>query len=218
MQRLISILCISTAALAVLAGCLDPIAFVADTPKIAGNTFASGAGDKAVLVTVSYDFAYVDEVAYSVSDDVSAAAWLFANRRTPSPERFFQIHLVSHHGVVDLGAAKEFIAPLSKAEFELQTHCVTWDGDALDLPIARYVEIIKSERFDASAEVLVGLFHIEPGELPDKNIDLVYVEDIVRSGFACTDLQEENDGGTPEGVRFLEQFRIRARRSFDIVG
>jgi hypothetical protein len=202
----------------VLAGCVDPIEFVADPPKIAGNTFASGAGDEAVLVTVSYDFAYVDEVVYSVSEDVSAAAWLFANRRSPSPEQFFQIHFVSHHGDLDLGSAGEFIAPLSKAEFELQTQCVTWDDDALDIPIARYVDIIKSQRFDASAEVLVGFFHIEPGELPDKSIELVYVEDIVRSGFACADLQAEDDGGTPEGVIFLEQFSIRARRSFDIVG
>ncbi len=218
MRRLIPRLSITIAALAVLAGCLDPIEFVADTPKIAGNTFASGTGDDAVLVTVSYDFAFVGEVAYSVSDDVRATAWLFANRRSPSPEQFFQIHLLTNHGALDVGAPEEFIFPLSKNEFELQTHCIAWDDVSLAAPIARYVDIIKSENFDASAEVLVGLFHIEPGELPDKSIDLVYVEDIVRNGFACFDLQEEDDGGTPDGVIFLEQFEIRARRSFDIIG
>ena len=188
MHRLISRLCISAAALAALAGCIDPIAFVADTPKIAGNTFASGAGDEAVLVTVSFDFAYVDEVTYAVSDNVSAAAWLFANRRTPSPEQFFQIHLITHGGDVDRPKPDGFVPPLAKDEFALETRCIAWDDNSLDTPIARYVDIIKSERFDASAEVLFGLFHIEPGELPDKSIDLVYVEDIVRNGFACADL------------------------------
>ena len=84
-----------------LAGCIDPLAVVNDVPKIAGNTFASGVGDTAVLVTVSYDFGFIDEVAYTVSEDVSAAAWLFANRRTPSPEQFVQIHLTSTRGEVE---------------------------------------------------------------------------------------------------------------------
>ena len=199
-----------------LAGCIDPLAVVNDVPKIAGNTFASGVGDTVVLVTVSYDFGFIDEVAYAVSEDASAAAWLFANRRTPSPEQFFQIHLTSTRGEVEKSV--EFIAPISKFEVELQITCVAWEDDNLDAPIARYIDIIKGERFNASAEVLVGSFHFEPGELPGKSIDLVYVEDIVRHGFSCVDLQDEENAEVPEASIFLEQFKIRARRSFDIVG
>ena len=100
----------------------------------------------------------------------------------------------------------------------LQTDCVAWEDDTLDAPIARYIDIIKGERFDVSAEVLVGLSHFEPGELPGKSIDLVYVEDIVRHGFSCVDLQGKGNAEVPEATIFKEQFRIRARRSFDIIG
>ncbi len=199
-----------------LAGCIDPLAVVNDVPKIAGNTFASGVGDTAVLLTVSYDFGYIDEVAYTVSEEVSAVAWLFANRRTPSPEQFVQIHFTSTRGEVE--KPEGFVAPISKFEAVIQTDCVAWEDDTLDAPIAGYIDIIKGEHFDASAEVLVGQFHFEPGELPGKSIDLVYVEDIVRHGFSCVDLQNEGNARVPEATIFLEQFRIRARRSFDIIG
>ena len=137
-------------------------------------------------------------------------------RPTRCPIKFFQIHLTSTRG--EFEKSVEFVAPISKFEVELQTDCVAWEDDTLDAPIARYIDIIKGERFNASAEVLVGLFHFEPGELPGNTIDLVYVEDIVRHGFSCVDLQDEENAEVPEASIFLEQFKIRARRSFDIVG
>src|SRR3546814_2301942 len=64
---------------------------------------------------------------YSVPGAYSATAWLFANRQTPQPERFLELHLLpADSESFDHGPGETI--QLGRRSFKVQTFCLAWQG------------------------------------------------------------------------------------------
>ncbi len=186
---------------------------VPKTPLVAGNTFVTG-GDEPFRLNVSYDYVHVASKRYRAGPH-QATAWLFVDRLSDEPDAFLEIHRIDGATVKEFGAGKP--TTINRFKMLAQDYCIALNGPEIPKPVAVYISMFLEAGYEVSDYLLVRRFTFaEPAETAPFRIDIVYLEDIVRSGYSCVELGDLDNPDSKEIETFLTAFRLRAQRTFAI--
>src|SRR3546814_17453643 len=90
---------------------------------------------------------------YSVPGAYSATAWLFANRQTPQPEQFLELHLLpADSESFDHGPGETI--QLGRRSFKVQTFCLAWQGGGAPKDVEPYLAMVEEAGFELSQDAL----------------------------------------------------------------
>src|SRR3546814_18016301 len=94
---------------------------------------------------------------YSVPGAYSATAWLFANRQTPQPEQFLELHLLpADSESFDHGPGETI--QLGRRSFKVQTFCLAWQGGGAPKDVEPYLAMVEEAGFELSQDALIRRF------------------------------------------------------------
>lgn len=190
----------------------------ADTPRLAGNTFRT-MSDNPIGVNVSYDFEYLGEGSYTVSGKTASDAWLFQNMHHAYPGEYLQVHHVQELSQYETGPGD--VVNLGRKQYKSQMFCLEWSGAGLAQmehsdELVPYMDLLH-RHVDASRYAMMRRFIPQRREVGVDRVDIVFVEDMVRYGFDCKPFADMN---APEGegpTDYLNSFKIRSLRAFEII-
>jgi len=193
----------------------EAIAVGRATPLIAGNTFAS-AGDRGVRLNFSYDFRLAGKRDGSI-DGKPTLSWLFVDRRLENAETYLQFHRVDGEGLEGFGDGESFF--LDRTEITAQLHCVGISTKEISPLVSDYIEFVREEGFPVPREYLMRrMTEKSEREGLGHRVDVVYIEDILRSGYTCEDLGNLLLPSSDAIRIYLEAYKKRSERSFAVVG
>lgn len=193
----------------------EAIAIGRATPQIAGNNLASG-GTSGVRVNVSYDLRL-----HATREEPIAGlpmqSWLFIDRRVDLPDYYLQIHRVEGGNLEGFGQGEGFF--IDRTEMTAQMFCIGRHSAEVPALLQGYINFIRDEGLPVPQEYLLRRFteRIDREGL-DHRVDMVYVEDLLRSGYTCEELGNLALPGSETIKQFLDAYRFRSQRSFSIVG
>src|SRR3546814_5434729 len=76
---------------------------------------------------------------------------LFANRQTPQPERFLELHLLpADSESFDHGPGETI--QLGRRSFKVQTFCLAWQGGGAPKDVEPYLAMVEEAGFELSQE------------------------------------------------------------------
>lgn len=194
----------------------EAIAIGRATPQIAGNNFTSS-GTSGIRVNFSYDMRLAGHRDATLLGGKPTQSWLFVDRRVEISDYYLQLHRVEGGNLADFGEGESFF--IDRTEMVGQMFCVGESTAEVSPLVQDYVDFIRGEGFPVPQEYLLRRFTERADrEGFDHRVDMVYVEDVLRSGFTCGDLGNLALPGTEEIKQFIDSFKLRSRRSFSIVG
>lgn len=193
----------------------EAIAIGRATPQVAGNNLTSG-GTDGVRVNVSYDMRLVAEGEGEIGGK-PVQSWLFVDRRVALPDYYFQIHRVEGGNFAEFGEGETFF--IDRTEMTAQLFCIGAHSTEVPAVVRGYIDFIRDEGFPVPQEYLLRRF-TERGDREGLNhrLDMVYIEDALRSGFTCDELGNLALPGTDAIKRFIDSYKLRSQRSFSVVG
>ncbi len=193
----------------------EAIAVGRATPEIAGNTYRS-AGTGGTLINIGYDFRSL-ALKEGVIEGKPAHSWLFVDRRLEAAEVFLQIYRIEGATLAEFGESESFF--IDRTEVASQMFCVGPASKKTPPLIRLYLAQLRMEGVEVSQHFLVRRF-TERRDREDQGhrVDMVYIEDILRSGYTCEEFGNLVLPDSPEVKTFLDSFKSRSKRSFSVMG
>lgn len=206
-----------------LSACAEDRIAVRSAPMVAGNTFDRHNALEIIYpdserINLSYEF-----VRSGDTQDLEAAglyggpAWLFVDRQPAIPERFVFIHLAK--GVDGYEIPRGELIRLGQRRFFVFSYCLAdWRTGETPPQILQYLEALEGEGFALSDDLYVRQFMSRNADSENRRTDVVFVRDIMRSGYDCErigDVDEPETDGKKELINSLEK---DAAGSFEVMG
>ena len=186
------------------------------TPEAAGNTFRSSDGVQATRGIINFETKFVGATQYKVGEQ-EAILWLYVDRRLGEPEFFIQLHRIPGAKLKDFGPGVHVDS--ERATLVAQDFCIVWKGKTIPKELVPYLAPIASKQYAPSTDIMIRRFteNVDRKDIPYR-VDIVYIEDIVRRGYTCGELGDLQDPDSRETKTFIDEFRLRAMRSFLVTG
>ncbi|MEM7071104.1 MAG: hypothetical protein AAF403_05030 [Pseudomonadota bacterium] len=193
---------------------------------LAGNTFDPWAGrdrspnDTNSLVHVSYNFEYSDKSKITGDNGNDGDAWIFTDLMIPKPIKaailHWQTNPPSYSNATD-PRGRFTAVNLGRRVFGAYEYCLSSET-VRDLPLVvyKYGIFAYKNNVGETGQLYVKRFIPRNLEADGSRVDLVFLEDIGRSGYRCSDLSDfaPRNGNV---VAFLESLTTRANQAFDVV-
>jgi hypothetical protein len=193
----------------------EAIAIGRSTPVLAGNTFVSG-GDNGLRLNFSYDFRLTAQQD-SVIDGKSTVSWLFVDHRLENGETYLQFHRVEGGSLKDFGEGESF--SINRASVKAQNFCIGAASKEIPPFVTSYIDFVRSEGLPVPREYLLRRMteNLDRDGISYR-VDIVYMEDILRAGYTCEEIGNLLLPSSDSIKAFLEAYKKRSERSFEIVG
>ena len=163
-------------------------------PKVGGNTFdlqnrLDIALPDAERINISYEYELTEDHEDFVEADgiYEGPLWWWRERSAQDPEQFIAIHLITETGEFEIESRE--LVKLSRTDFDAQNLCIDIENDEIAPDIAPYIESLLEQGYPISSDVYVRRFVLrDKRETEDgltERTDIIYIRDIVRSGYTC---------------------------------
>ena len=185
------------------------------TPKFAGNTFVSD-GERGIRMNYSYDFRMVGSSS-GLIEEKATTSWLFIDRLLENGETYLQFHRVENANLEDFGEAES--AFIDRTNVASQLHCLGRNSKEVPAYVSGYLNVIAGEGLPVPTEYLLRRFteNMDRKGMTHR-VDVVYIEDVLRAGYSCEDIGNLLLPSSDAIKIYLEAFKKRSERSFEIVG
>lgn len=189
-------------------------------PEVSGNTYKHFSVldiryPDQFSVSVAYAFERDGEHAVALGDGASGTAYLYRDRALEQPGRFLFVHPIAPGDGAAIPPGD--VERLGKRDYISRPLCVDRQGE-VDPFAAPYLAALAETGIPLSRELYVHLFFARQLEGDGRRVDVVYVEDVQRSGLSCAELGPDLANPLQEDrIALVDPLRIRALGSFEII-
>lgn len=194
------------------------------SPKVGGNTFdlqnsLDVTFPDAQRINISYEYVETEdgEVDVDAPGIYDGTMWWYQERTAEDPEQFIGIHLLTETGQFDYGPLEA--VTLSRTDFVVQNRCIDLRTDALSPDIAPYIDSLMDQGFNLSSDLYVRRFILRDQRATENGFertDIVYVHDLVRSGYTCKSLGDLNQPSS-EVQAAIQRLKDLALEAFEMM-
>lgn len=191
-----------------------------DVPLVSGNTFdywnrLDKFSPEAMTINISYRYIYDRSFPLSLPETTSAKSWMFPVREKPVPDRLLMITVRQ-----DIEESKDpsgRILVFGRHQFVSEVSCVSKSDTDIQPELTDYAKEVWAKDPEISDDLILFRYIGGSQEEDGSRLEIVHAEDIVRSGYSCTDLGDL-ESPNEETKLLIEKFRENSERSFEVIG
>lgn len=188
-------------------------------PEVSGNTYSHFPildirYPRQLSVTVAYAYERDSDHGIALAGGSAGTAYLYRDRALEQPARFVFVHPIDQDEAGGIPPGN--VERLGKRDYIARPVCVDREGE-IDPFAAPYIAVLEETGHPLSRELYVLVFFARQVEADGRRVDVVFVEDVQRSGLTCAALGPDLEDPDEERVVLVEPLRVRAFSSFEII-
>lgn len=169
-----------------------------------------------LMVNISYEFAYQGPFDVAVPGQYEGVSHMFAEEANSAPERIIQAAVVAPAEGAE--PPRGIILVLGQNQYNDTLYCIDRKDDStIPEGLAPYMAALDRSGLQTSDHLFVRRMVAMKTRDDGKKYEFVYAHDITREGFSCDTLGDP-ETPTAEAAGYVEQLKLQAERSFEVIG